>query len=312
MTTHQMRMNSSVVRHKWPNNVRCPIAVTLDNMGEAADLNRGLHEGPVGSHYSVKEALPKVLALLKKHEIHCTYFIESWNLSQYPSVVADKVAGAGHEVAWHAWQHEAWSKLDDESERDNFERSFGDHGLDGFIAGKGRGKCLPYRGFRPPGGIIRDQTLGLCLDYGLSYISPAAEDAAVVSAKGSSRSGDIVVLPFRWRTVDAFYYMEAFSGLRQAKGEQEAVMSEGTLASRYIAEIDMAIEKGEFLSLLFHPFLTNSMSRLKAMDQVLAYLASKRDEGVIWLERCRDIDQYIRQNTRSVGKDPKWDSCQWR
>jgi peptidoglycan/xylan/chitin deacetylase (PgdA/CDA1 family) len=72
-----------------------------------------------------------------------------------------------HEVGWHAWRHEAWSKIGDESrERANFARSFGEDGLQGFIdTSKQDGTTAidQYKGFRPPGGIIHGQrTLGIC------------------------------------------------------------------------------------------------------------------------------------------------------
>ncbi|EME45214.1 hypothetical protein DOTSEDRAFT_127950 [Dothistroma septosporum NZE10] len=309
------RLGGTAIPFKWPSDAKTAIALTLDNMGEAADLNRGLWPDlePVGSHYTVTEVLPIILALLKKYDIHVTYFIESWNLKHYGEFIAYQVAKAGHEVAWHAWQHEAWSSLDEVAERANFERSFGIEGLRGFGAGAGQGKVLPYRGFRPPGGRIHgDRTLSLCREYGLGYISPAAENAAIVNVEGNGRQDSIVVLPFRWRTVDAIYYMEQFSGLRKLKDMQEHPMTESQLVVSYKREIDNAIADGQFLSLLFHPFLTNTPARLEAMEEVVQYLALKRDQRLVWLDRCRDIEQYCRQNPRSVAKDPQYDTAEWR
>lgn len=92
----------------WPNDASAAITVTFDDMGEAADINRGLwpDDQPIGSHYSVVRMLPKFLALAKRYDIHVTYFAESWNLGVYPDAIKS-IAEAGHEVAWHAWQHEA-------------------------------------------------------------------------------------------------------------------------------------------------------------------------------------------------------------
>lgn len=307
-------MASTASYPQWPHGSRAAIALTLDNMGEAADLNRGLWPSaePIGKHYSVVEVLPKILALLKKYDVHATYFIESFNLKHYASAVADQVAAAGHEVAWHGWQHEAWSKLDEQAERDNFERSFGADGMGGFLAGAGKNKVAPYRGFRPPGGIVHGhRTLALCSLYGLGYISPAAERAAMLDL--DDKRNRIVILPFKWCTVDAYYYMEAFAGLRKLKGETTAsVLSEDVLVERYVREIDGAIRDGQFLSLLFHPFLTHSVARLSAMERIIQYLARKRDEGTIFLARCRDIEDHIRKYPDTVGDDPVWDASQWR
>lgn len=303
---------------KWPNGARTAIALTLDNMGEAADLNRGKWPASqaIGSHFSVIEALPKILALLKKYDVHVTYFIESWNLNQYPDSIRT-ISDAGHEVGWHAYQHEGWYTLKDSAaEKDNFARSF--QAMKHFVGedASGNGKATPYRGFRPPGGPIHgDRTLSLCRDFGLEYISPAAEHAAVVEVSQSGNRGldSIVVLPYRWRNIDAYYYMDSFAGLREMKGEKaKDALGEEELVRRFISEIDDAIRTGEFKSFLFHPFLSNSVARLKAMEEVVSYLAEKRDQGLVWLARCCDVEKHVRQQPSCVSTDPQWDQSIWR
>ena len=300
----------------WPNNAKAAICLTFDNMGEAADLNRNLwpSDKAIGSHYSVIEMLPKFLAIVRKYSIPITYFVESWNLGVYPDAIKS-IADEGHEVAWHAWQHEAWNTecKDPEAERENFERSFG--ALKAYISpgGKGDGSRVEkYRGFRPPGGVIHgERTLKMCREYGLGYISPAAHEGALVPIDGGKDS--MVVLPFRWSTVDAYYYMDAFSKLREMKAELPSLAQPpSVLVEWYTRQIDEAIEKGGFLSLLFHPFLTNLEERLQAMETVIQHLVKRRDEGKVWLARCRDVEEWVRQNPKVLGEDPTWDNSSWR
>ncbi|KAK5688344.1 hypothetical protein LTS10_000322 [Elasticomyces elasticus] len=279
----------------WPDGRRAAFAWTIDNMGEAADLNRQKAvPQPIGSHFSVLEVLPQFLALLKKYDIPATYFVESWNLSVYPDAIKS-LNSAGIEVAWHAWQHEAWNKLNEEAERDNFNRSFKamskfDQGID-----------MRYKGFRPPGGIIHgDRTLKLCREHGLTYISPSAEQGAVVELDGGKDR--IAVLPFKWRTVDAYYYMDAFAGLRKTKGElPEESQGPDVLVRNYIEEIDAVIGSGGYLSTLFHPFLTNEPGRMEAMEEVLKHVVRRRDEA-----------DWVLKHPDTVGSDPQWDNTSWR
>ena len=303
----------------WPSGAKAAITLTFDNMGEAADLNRNVWPSsqPIGSHHSVTRVLPKFLSLTKQYDIPITYFCESWNLGVYPDAVKS-ISDAGHEVAWHAYQHEAWGKecAAEADERDNFERSW--EAMKGFISdeGKGRGMSM-YQGFRPPGGTIHgDRTLRMCREHGLGYISPAAERGALVPLKArneSEKDDSIVVLPFRWRTVDAYYYMSSFNKLREVKGELPSeVQPTSVLVESFKAQIDEAIEQGGFVSFLFHPFLTDSEERLAAMEEVLQYLAKKRQEGDIWVARARDVEGYVREHPDVLGNDPEFDETSWR
>ena len=287
-------------------------------MGEAADINRGLwpQSEPIGSHYSVTEMLPKFLDIARKYDIKITYFAESFNLGVYPDAII-RIAEEGHEVAWHAWQHEMWGKecKDPEDERKNFERSFGkEEGIAGFLAKGGRGdgsKVQMYRGFRPPGGSVHgERTLKMCRQYGLGYISPAAHEGALVKLDDGRDA--IAVLPFRWSTVDAYFYLEHFAGLRKSKKElPEDAQPPEVLVEWFIRQIDEAIEKGGYLSLLFHPFLNNQQDRLDAMETVIQHLVKRRQEGKLWLARDKDIEHWIREHPNAVSDDPIWDNSTW-
>lgn len=297
------------MKGSWPNGAKAAISLTIDNMGEAADLNRNLwpESEPIGKHYSVTKVIPQLLELFKKYDISVTYFIESWNTNVYGDFILDRIAASGHEVGWHAWQHEAWSKLDAEEEESNFERSFGSDGIGKWVD---KNRIESYHGFRPPGGLVNgDRTLRWCREHGLDYLSPAANEAAVVPVDDDK----LIILPFKWATVDAYYYMETFGGLRKMKGEYPVeVQSPEVLIERFKSEVDQAIETGGFRAILFHPFLTDRPERLEAVETMLKFLVEKRDQGQIWLARCKDVADHIKANPDIVGTDPDWDMSSWR
>src|SRR3954463_3462492 len=72
-----------------PDGRRAAVSVTFDNLGEAMDLAIGAwpEDAPVGQHYSITEVLPKILELLDRQGIRCTYFAEGWSAEVYPDAL---------------------------------------------------------------------------------------------------------------------------------------------------------------------------------------------------------------------------------
>src|SRR3954466_4577302 len=94
------------------------VSVTFDNLGEAAELERGTwpEDRPLGEHFSVREALPQIVERLARHGLSGTFFAEGLNGELYPGVLEALRAG-GHEVACHGWRHEPWHDVADERAR---------------------------------------------------------------------------------------------------------------------------------------------------------------------------------------------------
>jgi peptidoglycan/xylan/chitin deacetylase (PgdA/CDA1 family) len=69
-----------------PDACRAAVSVTFDNLGEAADLERGVwpEDEPLGLHFSVKRTLPRILDTLDKLGLRTTFFVEGLNAELYP------------------------------------------------------------------------------------------------------------------------------------------------------------------------------------------------------------------------------------
>jgi peptidoglycan/xylan/chitin deacetylase (PgdA/CDA1 family) len=218
------------------------VALTFDNLGEVTALERGEwpEDAPLGRHWSVTTALPRILEVLAEAAVHATFFVEGLNAELYPDTLRE-IAAAGHEVGLHGWRHEPWGELDETRERALLERGVAAFDVLG----------LRPVSFRPPGGDLTAASLDLLGELGFEYVSPAGEQV-------EQRDG-ITVMPFRWDLVDAWYYLPAFAGPDEPAALRAAVSA--ALASR------------GHTTLIFHPFLTGSDERFAVLRETLEAIA---------------------------------------
>ena len=249
---------------------RAAVSVTFDNLGEASDLERGWwpEDEPLGHHFSVTRALPRVLEALDEAGLRATVFVEGVNAGIYPDTLTDLDA-RGHEVACHGWRHERWAALRPAAERDSLQRS-----VDGM-----RALGLQPAGFRPPGGGLTAATTGLLAELGFTYCSPAE----------GVDTGTLPSLPFRWPLLDAFHYLPHFDTRReQALGSPDPLPPE-RLRETVLAALEEVARDGGFLALLFHPFLADTDERVQVIRDVLARVRALVDEGAATCAPCREL-----------------------
>jgi peptidoglycan/xylan/chitin deacetylase (PgdA/CDA1 family) len=261
---------------RWPGGRRAALSLSFDNLGEVADLGRGVWppEEPLGRHTSVTRALPRVQALLEASGLRATFFVEGRNAELYPGTLR-ALAAAGHEVACHGWCHEAWADLTSDAERVLLQRARDAMGeLD-----------VTPSGFRPPGGRLTGATLELLRELGFAHCSPAGRGAGV-------RDG-IAVLPFDWRLVDAYWVLPRFGALR----ERDCGTPDPRPPSAHVAALREAIDRGGHVSAVLHPFLLEDPARLAALQGLLSELA---EDAALWCAPHAEVAAWLAQ----AGTDP--------
>jgi peptidoglycan/xylan/chitin deacetylase (PgdA/CDA1 family) len=204
------------------------VVLTFDNLGEAAEQERGTWRGPIGEHPSVTVVLPLLLELLDELSLRATFFVEAVNTERYPDA-AREIAARGHEVGQHAWAHERWGELDDDSQTRLLERSRAAFAAIG----------VATTGFRPPGGQLSARSLALFRAAGITWCSPEGSRAYV-----DAHAGGVAVVPFRWPLVDATYLYEPLAG--------DALLSPADAVRRLESELE---RERELATLVLHPFL---------------------------------------------------------
>jgi peptidoglycan/xylan/chitin deacetylase (PgdA/CDA1 family) len=248
--------------------LRDAVLLSFDNLGEAADLERGTAEGPIGDDPSVTVGLPRALEALADLDLRATFFVEGLNAELYPGALRD-IAAAGHEVGLHGWRHEVWDSLSPDEE----DRLLG-RGV-AALAGLG----LEVEGFRPPGGGLGPRTLESLAAHGLRWCSPAGERAG--------RTAGVAYLPFRWRAVDAYHRLESFSDRRTAWGDRAVVASPREAADALIGALDARGD--DPLVVVLHPFLMLSDSEAEQTRRVLDHVAGLVARGERWVAPGREL-----------------------
>ena len=276
--------------------VTAAVSVTFDNLGEAAELELGVwpEEQPLGHHFSVREALPRLLELLSSRSLRATFFVEGLNAELYPDALRS-VAQRGHEVATHAWRHEDWGSLDRKTEERLLRRAT--------EAMKAAG--LTPCGFRPPGGRLTDDSPAALAAHGYVYASPAGKREGI-------REG-VVMLPFRWPLVDAYSFMPQFGGLRERYRGSPEPFGYDEVSSFMRAALAEHAEQGGHLALLFHPFAVAATGEpaWNALEDVLGYVLTLAHERRACLLRMDEAARWMLDHPDDFGNEPRLDDATW-
>jgi peptidoglycan/xylan/chitin deacetylase (PgdA/CDA1 family) len=260
------------------------LSLTLDNFGEACDISMGLlpPNHACGDHDTARLILPRLLTLLG--DLKVSYFIEGVNADIYPRHLR-AIQEAGHEIALHAWQHEAWNELTLDRQEALLRKALGVMSRNG----------IAPSGFRPPGGAISADSLDLLGRMGFDYCSPLET--------GTSRlRGELVLMPFQWRHVDAYLMDPSLSHFRAAQGLSTAPLSPaswGSLLERSLAD---AVAAGEHLVVIFHPYM---FGRDEDQWMILKnFIRHVRGRDDLWIATCRDISRWLRRQRIESADSP--------
>ena len=149
------------------------------------------------------------------------------------------------------------------------------------------------RGFRPPGGRLTPSSPELLDNLGFTHCSPAGH--------GIGFLGNLVVLPFEWRLIDAYYYLPRFGGLRESVTGSSEPLSPARFREALSAALRANVRDGGHLTLLFHPFLEGQEDRFESMRGTLKELRDLAEDGLVWCAPYRDIVSLVRERPKAFG-----------
>jgi peptidoglycan/xylan/chitin deacetylase (PgdA/CDA1 family) len=277
----------------WPGGARGALALSFDNLGEAAEIELGAASegGPLGEHFTATRVLPRVLEALAGRDLAATFFVEGMNAELYPERLR-QIAAAGHEVAYHAWRHEDWARLEPGQQSDNLDR-----GRRAFAA-----LGLELRGMRPPGGGLGSGGTEVLRRAGLRHCSPAGSGAGV--------DDGIALLPFRWRHVDASCLLPGLAGVREEIAGTTEPLEPGPFLDHLLREIDRLGEEGGYMAIVLHLSMFDWLGE-ERLWALLDRAALAAGAGRLWVSRSDAIAEHVLDRADAFRGGTVLDPASW-
>lgn len=239
------------------------VCFTMDNLGDAADLGRGVISAPrkPGERPALEQGFPALLELYRRFNITITHFVEGWSAQAYPECIEMDLA-AGHSLGMHGWQHELWSSLDYNQAMDIAARSTEAIEKAGSRPGA----------FRAPGGRRTRFTSEILtsLDYTIdSSLCPSGQDGGEIC----QLSKTLWSAPWEWIGVDASHW------LWQKKDNE-------TVAKDWREALDIAADNNRYMLFIWHPHVMGiSSGRLAIGEEILEYVTGNDKFDIVTLDK---------------------------
>jgi peptidoglycan/xylan/chitin deacetylase (PgdA/CDA1 family) len=228
--------------------------------------------------------VPRILSMLKRHEITATFFVPGYSAHRYPDVVR-AIAEAGHEIAHHSYFHENTVGMDEQTEG-----AMLDLGLRALhdVAG------VRPEGYRAPMWEMNFHTPKLLAERGFRWDSSLMDsDHPYVLAVDEDATSTLVEVPVSWGLDD----WEQYAFLPDLIGSG-VIESPAKALEMWTLELAAMHRLGAAFVLCCHPFLSGRPSRAEALERLVERMKSL--DG-LWITTIGEVARH----TASLNLTPR-------
>lgn len=261
----------------WKGRYQCAVTLSVDF--DAETLWSGTFKQTTPSpmsrgDYDIRAGLPRILALLDKHEIPATFMVPGQVADDHPDACAEIKSRQVHEIGYHGYHHEAVLDIAIDEERDLMTRG---------IARLEETFGQTPRGNRSPPFALGPNTADLLEELDFVYDSSLFGHDEPYRPRVPTVTGrlrDFVELPVSWELDDAPYFLFSFFPYMSGLATPSQVLE------IWKAEFDGSYRAGGCFLLVVHPFCIGRHPRIAMLDELLAYMKSLPN---VWFAHHLDV-----------------------
>ncbi|MFC3532776.1 polysaccharide deacetylase [Vogesella facilis] len=270
---------------QWPQQKSTAVSLTFDVDAEAGYLGESpsyarrltsLSEGRFG----VVRGVPRILALLRRHDIRATFFVPGYTAEQHPGVV-ELLLRDGHEIGHHGHMHLRSDKASPEAQTEEIERG---------LAALQRAGAPKPAGYRSSSWELTPETFELLLAHGFAYDSSCMGDDRPYYEQWNGRS--ILEIPVHWSLDD--YPMFGWSIDNGGNFTHPR-----TLVDSWLAEYASARRDGRHTSFTMHPEVIGRGARFEQLERFVERLVA---DGDVWFARLDEVAAHVAPQLQREAK----------
>jgi len=264
----------------WPDGARVAVTFSFDFDTEPVWI--GFQEQSSPSYmsrgeYGARAAMPRVLKLLKKHDIAASFFIPAMSMELHPEQVKAIIADPRNEIGFHSYVHENPLTLSASEEREVYARA-----MEIVVKHTGRRPV----GFRSAAWDLTESTIAIVKEMGFLYDSSMMADDRPYELLTDGQPTGLVELPVEWILDDWPLFQISWPS------KHVAIRNADDVYSIWKEEFDGAYEEGTVYVLTLHPQVIGHRYRMAMLDRLITYIKSKPG---VWITTHEAIARYVRE-----------------
>jgi peptidoglycan/xylan/chitin deacetylase (PgdA/CDA1 family) len=279
------RVGRKLTPKVWPNGARVAVCLSFDVDNELLQRANPLPVPLSVGEYGATTSIPRILALLDRHQVPATFFIPAMGAMLHPEIVPSILKGHRHEIGVHGWIHEFWPGLGDAAKEERL--------LTQSINYLTKATGTRPAGVRAPGSGFSPNTFDLIRNAGFLYDSSllAADEPYEIVSNGQPTG--VIELPISEVDNDYVYYGETANG---------SLPSPDAVFQIYKAEFDVAFEERTLFILTQHPHVGGRRSRIVQLDRLITYIKSKPG---VWFATMQQVANYVKRGGPTSARESR-------